>query len=91
MTFQSKSWVAEKSGQLDAMVLGISRALVKSKADHKPILRKAGLITRDSRERQRRMVGTGGKARRQKVFTKEIKRLYIALFCRSGANRTLVS
>ncbi|MEK7504269.1 MAG: 30S ribosomal protein S9 [Patescibacteria group bacterium] len=59
-----------KSGQLDAMVLGISRALVKSKADHKPILRKAGLITRDSRERQRRMVGTGGKARRQKSSPK---------------------
>lgn len=58
------------TGQLDAMVLGISRALVEAKDDHKPSLRKEGLLTRDSRTRQRRMVGTGGKARRQKQSPK---------------------
>ena len=57
-------------GQLDATVLGIARALVKLKPEHKTPLRTAGLLTRDPRERQRRMVGTGGKARRQKQSPK---------------------
>lgn len=56
--------------QADALVLGISRALVGIKSDHKVALREHGLLTRDSRERQRRMVGTGGKARRKKQSPK---------------------
>lgn len=59
-----------KNGQLDALVLGISRALVEVKQAHKTILRGAGLLTRDSRKRQRRMVGTGGKSRRAKQSPK---------------------
>jgi len=60
-----------KKGQLDALVLGISRALVKADPDKfKLPLRKAGLLTRDARIRQRRMVGTGGKARRKKQSPK---------------------
>lgn len=60
-----------KISQLDAVVLGIARALVKiSPEEFKPLLRKVGLLTRDSRERQRRMVGTGGKARRKKQSPK---------------------
>lgn len=57
--------------QLDAVVHGISRAMAKVKADtfRKP-LKKAGLLTRDSRERQRRMVGKGGKSRRGKQSPK---------------------
>ena len=58
------------SGQLDAVVLGLSRALSQLKPDHKKPLRDAGLLTRDSRERQRRMIGTGGKARRRKQSPK---------------------
>ncbi|MDO8488326.1 MAG: 30S ribosomal protein S9 [bacterium] len=58
------------NGQLDALVLGISRALVKAKEGFRPLLRKEGLLTRDPRARQRRMVGTGGKARRQKQSPK---------------------
>ncbi len=58
------------TGQLDATVLGISRALVLIKDTHKPTLRQAGLMTRDPRQRQRRMIGTGGKARRQKQSPK---------------------
>ena len=58
------------TGQLDATVLAVSRALVQIKADYKLPLRKEGLLTRDSRTRQRRMVGTGGKARRQKQSPK---------------------
>jgi len=58
-------------GQLDAVVLGISRALAKAnKEEFHPILRKAGLLTRDSRVRERRKVGTGGKARREKQSPK---------------------
>lgn len=59
-----------KEGQLDALVLGIARALSEVKEGYKTLLRNAGLMTRDSRERQRRMVGTGGKARRQKSSPK---------------------
>lgn len=60
-----------KKGQLDAVVLGISRALSLLKPDkHREPLKKAGLLTRDSRIRERRMVGTGGRARRQKQSPK---------------------
>lgn len=58
------------SSQLDALVLGISRALINIKSDHKIALRASGLLTRDPRERQRRMVGTGGKSRRKKQSPK---------------------
>jgi len=60
-----------KNGQLDALVLGIARALAKVSPDKfKFLLRKARLLTRDSRARLRRMVGTGGKARRMKQSPK---------------------
>lgn len=69
-TFTSKIVGGGKVGQLEALVLAISRALVKIDANHKPLLRTAGLLTVDSRVRERRMVGTGGKARRQKQSPK---------------------
>ena len=60
-----------KEAQLDALVLGLARALVKiSPEKNRPILRKLRLLTRDSRERQRRMVGMGGKARRKRQSPK---------------------
>lgn len=60
-----------KRGQLIAFTHGVSRALSELDVEtNKPILRKAGLLTRDSRKRQRRMVGTGGKARRAKQSPK---------------------
>ena len=58
------------AGQLDAVVLGLSRALSEIKPDFKTALRQAGLLTRDPRERQRRMVGMGGKSRRKKQSPK---------------------
>lgn len=58
------------AGQLDAATLGLARALAEIKADLRPILRQANLLTRDPRKRQRRMVGTGGKARRAKQSPK---------------------
>ncbi len=60
-----------KEGQLDAVVHGISKVLAELDRDkYRGVLKKAGLLTRDSRKRQRRMVGTGGKARRQKQSPK---------------------
>lgn len=59
------------SGQLQAVVHGLSRALaLADREKFRSKLKKAGLLTRDSRERQRRMVGTGGKARRKKQSPK---------------------
>jgi small subunit ribosomal protein S9 len=69
--FQAKVIGGGKEGQLDALVLAISRALkIIDEINFKPLLRTAGLLTVDSRVRERRMVGTGGKARRQKQSPK---------------------
>lgn len=57
-------------GQLDAIKHGISRALVSVDESYKTILREHDLLTRDARTRQRRNVGTGGKARRKKQSPK---------------------
>ena len=58
-------------GQLDALVHGLARALEKSdKETIRPTLKKAGFLTRDARIRERRKVGTGGKARRKKQSPK---------------------
>lgn len=60
-----------RNGQLDAFVQGVARALCAiDKAKFRPVLKKAGLLKRDARVRQRRMVGTGGKARRAKQSPK---------------------
>lgn len=60
-----------KKGQLEAAVHGIAKALaLADKEKHKIPLRKAGLLTRDARIRERRKVGTGGKARRKKQSPK---------------------
>lgn len=68
--FQAKVIGGGKNGQLDALALAIARSLVKINLELKPALRAAGLLTVDSRVRERRMVGTGGKARRQKQSPK---------------------
>lgn len=58
------------NSQLDAVAHGIAKALVKIDESYKPALKKAGLLTRDSREKERRKIGTGGKARRKKQSPK---------------------
>lgn len=59
------------SGQLQAAIAGIANALNKLDPEkYRPILKKKGMLTRDPRVRQRRKVGTGGKARRQKQSPK---------------------
>ena len=60
-----------KNSQLEAVVHGLSRALsLVDKDTYRPILKKEGSLTRDSRARERRSVGTGGKARRAKQSPK---------------------
>jgi small subunit ribosomal protein S9 len=59
------------AGQLQAVIAGIANALNKLDTEkHRPILKKKGLLTRDSRVRQRRKVGMGGKSRRKKQSPK---------------------
>ncbi len=69
--FSARTSGGGKNGQLAAVVLGIARALVKVSTDKNRVpLKKLGLLTRDSRIRQRRMVGMGGKSRRKKQSPK---------------------
>ncbi len=58
-----------ESGQAGAVRHGITRALVDYDATLKPVLSKAGLVTRDAREVERKKVGLR-KARRRKQFSK---------------------
>lgn len=59
------------AAQLDAVVHGISRALSAfDREKFRSLLKTAGLLTRDPRKRERRKVGTGGKARRAKQSPK---------------------
>ena len=45
------------SSQADAIRLGIARALLEFNSELRPSLKKAGLLTRDSREKERRKYG----------------------------------
>lgn len=57
------------SGWADAICLGIARALVKSREQTKPILRQAGLLTRDPRVKERKKYGLK-RARKAPQYTK---------------------
>lgn len=56
-------------GQVEAIRLGISKALVVLNEDFKATLKRADLLSRDSRERERKKFGLKG-ARKQRQFTK---------------------
>ncbi|HMH31099.1 MAG TPA: 30S ribosomal protein S9 [Methylomirabilota bacterium] len=56
-------------GQVEAIRLGISKALVVMNPDFKSTLKRADLLSRDSRERERKKFGLKG-ARKQRQFTK---------------------
>lgn len=58
-----------ESGQAGAVRHGITRALIDFDANLKSQLSKAGLVTRDAREVERKKVGLR-KARRRKQFSK---------------------
>ena len=57
------------TGQAGAIRLGIARALIEYDENLKPQLRKAGFVTRDAREVERKKVGLH-KARRATQFSK---------------------
>lgn len=57
------------SGQAGAVRHGISRALLKLDAELRPALKKAGFLTRDPREKERRKYGLK-KARKASQFSK---------------------
>lgn len=74
---EGKYWVSVKvqgggkHGQLDAATLGIARALtLADREKFRSPLKKQGFLTRDARVRERRKIGTGGKARRKKQSPK---------------------
>jgi small subunit ribosomal protein S9 len=57
------------SGQADAIRLGIAKAFVTLNEEFKATLKKADLLGRDSREKERKKFGLKG-ARKQRQFTK---------------------
>jgi len=57
------------TGQAGAVRHGIARALLDANAELRTTLKQAGLLTRDSREKERKKVGLK-RARRAKQFTK---------------------
>lgn len=57
------------SGQIDAIRLGIAKALVELNEDYKNTLRRSELLGRDPRERERKKFGLKG-ARKKQQFTK---------------------
>jgi small subunit ribosomal protein S9 len=56
-------------GQVEAVRLGIAKGLALMNEDYKATLRRAELLGRDSRERERKKFGLRG-ARKQRQFTK---------------------
>ncbi len=57
------------SGQVGAISHGISRALLQVDAEHRPALRRAGLLTRDPRAKERKKPGLK-RARKAPQYTK---------------------
>lgn len=57
------------AGQVDAIKLAISKALVTEAADLRPVLKKAGFIKRDPREKERKKYGLRS-ARKKEQFSK---------------------
>jgi len=57
------------TGQAGAIRHGISRALLLADGDFRPVLKKAGLLTRDPRMKERKKYGLKG-ARRAPQFSK---------------------
>ncbi len=57
------------AGQVDAIKLAISRALVEEFPEFRPVLKKAGLMKRDPREKERKHYGLRS-ARRREQFSK---------------------
>ena len=59
----------ELAGQVDAIKLAISKALTVEAPDLRPVLKKAGMMKRDPREKERKKYGLRS-ARRREQFSK---------------------
>ena len=57
------------TGQSDAVAMGVARALLESDPELKPMLRKAGYLTRDARAKERKKPGLK-RARKAPQYTK---------------------
>jgi small subunit ribosomal protein S9 len=57
------------TGQTDAIMMGVARALLLMKPDARPILRKGGFLTRDARVKERKKPGLK-RARKAPTYTK---------------------
>ncbi|MBN1119885.1 MAG: 30S ribosomal protein S9 [Anaerolineae bacterium] len=57
------------TGQTDAVRMGMARALLKYDEELRPAMRKAGLLTRDAREKERKKPGLK-RARKAPTYTK---------------------
>jgi len=57
------------AGQVDAIRLGIAKALTELNGDYRATLKRADLLSRDPREKERKKFGLRG-ARKQRQFTK---------------------
>jgi small subunit ribosomal protein S9 len=57
------------TGQTGAVKLGVARALLKLNPELRPVLRKGGFLTRDSREKERKKPGLK-RARKAPTYTK---------------------
>jgi small subunit ribosomal protein S9 len=57
------------TGQTEAVRLGLARAIIKMVPDHRSALRKAGFLTRNPREKERKKPGLK-RARKAPTYTK---------------------
>lgn len=57
------------TGQTDAIMMGVARAILEMKPDARPVLRKAGFLTRDARVKERKKPGLK-RARKAPTYTK---------------------
>jgi small subunit ribosomal protein S9 len=57
------------TGQTDAVMMGLARALLLLKPDSRPVLRKGGFLTRDARVKERKKPGLK-RARKAPTYTK---------------------
>ena len=57
------------TGQTDAIMMGLARAILEMKPDSRPTLRKGGFLTRDARVKERKKPGLK-RARKAPTYTK---------------------
>jgi small subunit ribosomal protein S9 len=70
LTISAKVKGSGKAAQLDAVVHGLSRALVEKNVEFRELLKPEDLLTRDDRMKETRKIGKGGKARRKRQSPK---------------------